>query len=97
MLKPACTIVSGFKHVRKMAYTEEIMFEYIKNLNNKQTITYPMCVNSFKNFEKGSQPREVLVNLACKILVAAYTRSEDHLNMTEEEVTKLLLVTKSCK
>ena len=56
-----------------------------------------MCVNSFKNFEKGSQAREVLVNLACKILVVAYTTSEDHLNMTEEEVTKLLLATTSYK
>lgn len=84
---------SGFKHVRYMAYTEELMFEYIKNLNESERVTYPMCVNSFKNFEKGSQAREVLVNLACKILVAVYTTSENHLCMSEDEVAKMIVAT----
>jgi hypothetical protein len=93
VLKPAYNIVSGFKHVRKMAYTEELMFDYIKNLNETEIVTYPMCVNSFKNFEKGSQAREVLVNLACKILVAVYTTSENHLSMTDDEVAKMVVAT----
>jgi len=76
-----------------MAYTEQTMFEYIKSSHNIESVTFPMCVNSFHKFEKGSQPREILVNLACKILIATYIDDPASLGLTKQELENLITAT----
>tara|TARA_B100001996_G_C18145871_1_gene394896 strand:+ start:274 stop:516 length:243 start_codon:yes stop_codon:yes gene_type:complete len=73
-----------------MATTEETMFEYIKSLNDVETVTFGTCVNSFHHFEKGTKDREILVEMACKILISVYYRDPNNLHMTEDEISKLL-------
>lgn len=80
-----------------MAYTEQTMFEYIQSIHSGDDVTFPMCVNCFDKFEKGSQAREVLVTLACKILVSLYNSDANSLGMTEDDVQKMLVVTYNYK
>jgi hypothetical protein len=76
-----------------MAHTEHTMFEYIQSTHNGDDVTFPMCVNCFDKFEKGSQAREVLVTLACKILVAVYSKDPNGMGMSEDDVQKLIIAT----
>ena len=73
-----------------MAYTDQTMFEYIKNVNGTDNVTFSMCVNSFNKFEKGTQGRSVLVNLACKILIISYNDDPENLGLTLDELKKTI-------
>lgn len=73
-----------------MSLTEEHMFDIIKSKYNSDNVTVAMCVNSFKDYKKGDQKRNVLVDLACKITVCLWKQGRYGDDMNEDEVRLLV-------
>tara|TARA_Y100000768_G_C23777332_1_gene586265 strand:- start:525 stop:770 length:246 start_codon:yes stop_codon:yes gene_type:complete len=73
-----------------MSLTEEHMFDIIKSKYNANNVTVAMCVNSFNDYKKGDQKRDVLVDLACKMLFCMWKQGKYGDDMNEDEVALLV-------
>ena len=72
-----------------MSLTEEHMFDIIKSKYNTKNVTVAMCVNSFRDYKKGDQKRDVLVDLACKIMFCLWKQGKYGDGLREDELILL--------
>jgi len=69
--------------------SEEKMFTTMKSKYDKSIVTAGMCVESFKDYETGSDERACLVDLACKITIHLWKEGK-YDPMTIDQLIKLI-------
>jgi hypothetical protein len=72
------------------------MFSALQSKYNKTTVTAADCVNSFSDYEMGSDERACIVDLACKITYALWKEGK-YDPMTKDDLVALITAMRSRK
>lgn len=72
------------------------MFSALQSKYNKTTVTAGDCVNSFSDYEMGSDERACIVDLACKITYSLWKEGK-YDPMTKDELVTLITAMQSRK
>lgn len=72
------------------------IFSALQSKYNKTTVTTADCVNSFSDYEMGSDERACIVNLACKITYILWKQGK-YDSMTQDELVTLITAMQSRK